>query len=48
MFKFLKNMWIMKRIDEEYLQKRVKKGQITEDECLIIKECKRVEEIRFD
>lgn len=32
MFEFLKNMWIMKRIDEAYLSNQVTKGRITEAE----------------
>jgi len=32
MFDFLKNMWIMKRIDELYLINMVTKGRITEEE----------------
>lgn len=32
MYNFLLNMWIMKKVNEEYLQKRVTKGQITQDE----------------
>lgn len=36
MYNFLLNMWIMKRINEEYLQKRVAKGQITQDEYEMI------------
>lgn len=32
MFEFLKNMWIMRRVDEEYLQARVTKKQITQEE----------------
>ncbi|MEG0297692.1 MAG: hypothetical protein RR620_13310 [Clostridium sp.] len=36
MFDFLKNMWIMNRIDEEYLKLRVDKKQITQDEYLQI------------
>lgn len=32
MFGFLKNMWIMGRVDEEYLQARVAKKQITQEE----------------
>lgn len=36
MYKFLLNMWIMRRIDEEYLQKRVAKGQITQSEYDLI------------
>lgn len=36
MYKFLLNMWIMKKIDEVYLQARVSKGQITQKEYEII------------
>lgn len=36
MYNFLLNMWIMKRIDEEYLTARVAKGQITEQEKQMI------------
>lgn len=32
MYQFLLNMWIMRRIDEEYLQGQVIKGRITEEE----------------
>lgn len=32
MYAFLLNMWIMKRIDEEYLMKVTKVGRITEVE----------------
>lgn len=32
MYSFLINMWIMRKIDQEYLQARVNKGQITEQE----------------
>ena len=31
-YNFLKNMWIMRKADEEYLQARVVKSQITQDE----------------
>lgn len=31
-YEFLKNMWIMRRIDEVYLQTRVVKNQIDEVE----------------
>ena len=31
-YEFLKNMWIMRRIDEVYLQARVVKNQIDEVE----------------
>lgn len=36
MYNFLLNMWIMNRIDEVYLQKRVAKGQITQQEYEMI------------
>jgi hypothetical protein len=36
MYNFLLNMWIMKKVNEEYLQKRVSKGQITQDEYEMI------------
>lgn len=36
MYGFLLNMWIMKKVDEYYLQKRVAKGQITQDEYEMI------------
>lgn len=32
MYQFLLNMWIMGRVDKEYLQKRVAKEQITQEE----------------
>jgi hypothetical protein len=32
MYAFLLNMWIMKRIDETYLQEQVTKGRITQQE----------------
>lgn len=32
MYQFLLNMWIMKRIDETYLQGQVTKGRITQQE----------------
>jgi hypothetical protein len=32
MYVFLLNMWIMKRIDETYLQAQVTKGRITQQE----------------
>lgn len=31
-FNFLKNMWVMKKCDEAYLQARVTKGQISQAE----------------
>jgi len=31
-YDFLKNMWIMRRIDEEYLKIRVSKNQISQEE----------------
>ena len=36
MYNFLLNMWIMKKVDEEYLQARVTKGQITQKEYEMI------------
>lgn len=36
MYKFLLNMWVIKRIDETYLQARVTKGQITQQEYEMI------------
>ena len=36
MYNFLLNMWIMKKVDEVYLQKRVAKGQITQNEYEMI------------
>jgi len=30
MYRFLLNMWIMKRVDEAYLQTMVTKGRITQ------------------
>lgn len=32
MYQFLLNMWIVGKIDEEYLEKAVAKGRITEEE----------------
>jgi len=32
MFEFLKNMWIMRNIDEAYLTDKVAKGRITEEQ----------------
>ena len=32
MYQFLLNMWIMKRIDEMYLQVQLTKGRITQQE----------------
>lgn len=31
-YNFLKNMWVMKKCDEAYLQARVSKGQISKEE----------------
>ncbi len=31
-YNFLKNMWVMRKADEDYLQARVTKNQITQDE----------------
>lgn len=36
MYQFLLNMWIMNRIDEEYLTRMVTKGRITEEEKQMI------------
>jgi hypothetical protein len=36
MYAFLLNMWIMKRIDEAYLQVQVTKGRITQEEYNMI------------
>lgn len=32
MYAFLFNMWIMKKVDEQYLQVQVTKGRITQQE----------------
>ena len=32
MYQFLLNMWVMKRVDEVYLQGQVTKGRITQQE----------------
>ena len=32
MYQFLLNMWVMKRIDEAYLQVQLAKGRITQQE----------------
>lgn len=32
MYKFFKNMWILKKVDEDRLEKAVTKGYITEEE----------------
>lgn len=32
MYQFLLNMWVMRRINETYLQARVSKGQIAKEE----------------
>lgn len=36
MYQFFLNMWIMKRIDEAYLQMQVTKGRITQQEYEMI------------
>lgn len=36
MYQFLLNMWIMKRIDDEYLTRMVTKDRITEKEKQMI------------
>lgn len=43
MCNFLLNMWIMKRIDEEYLTARVVKNQITEQEKQMILETPQIQ-----
>ena len=36
MYQFLLNMWVMKRVDEVYLQGQVTKGRITQQEYEMI------------
>lgn len=36
MYQFLLNMWIMRKVDEAYLQARVTKNQITQQELGMI------------
>lgn len=36
MFEFLRNMWVMKKIDEIYINNMVIKGRITEEEKIMI------------
>mgnify|MGYP001447807423 CR=1 FL=1 len=36
MYAFLLNMWIMKKVDEVYLQGQVTKGRITQEEYTMI------------
>lgn len=36
MYSFLLNMWIMKKIDEAYLETQVSKGRITAEEKTVI------------
>lgn len=36
MYGFLLNMWIMKKVDEAYLQVQVTKGRITQEELEMI------------
>jgi len=36
MYQFLLNMWVMRRIDEAYLQGQVTKGRITQQEYEMI------------
>lgn len=36
MYNFLLNMWIMKKVDEEYLQMQVEKKRITQEEYNMI------------
>ncbi len=43
-YNFLKNMWIMRKADEEYLQARVVKNQITQEEYNEIVAMKQVQE----
>lgn len=42
-YTFLLNMWIMRKCDEAYLQARVDKGQITQEEYESIISKKQVE-----
>ena len=35
MYNFLLNMWIMRKIDEDYLQGQVTRGRITSDEMMM-------------
>lgn len=36
MYGFLLNMWIMKKVDESYLQIQVQRGRITQEEYEMI------------
>lgn len=36
MYQFLLNMWIMRKVNEEYLQARVSKEQVTQQEYEMI------------
>ena len=36
MLNFITNMWIMRKIDEDYLQGQVTRGHITSDEMMMI------------
>lgn len=36
MYQFLLNMWVMKKIDEAYLQDKVTRGFITQEEMNMI------------
>ena len=36
MLNFITNMWIMRKIDEDYLQGQVTRGRITSDEMMMI------------
>lgn len=36
MYQFLLNMWIMKKIDETYLQGQIAKGRITQEQYEMI------------
>jgi hypothetical protein len=36
MYTFLLNMWILRKIDEDYIKDKVAKGKITQIECDMI------------
>ena len=36
MYQFLLNMWIMRKVDEAYLQNQVAKGRITQEQYNMI------------
>lgn len=36
MYNFLLNMWIMRKIEEDYLQGQVARGRITSNEMMMI------------